>query len=105
MAPKAAERGLEAKRRMPLLARNAVRASDISLPLGKPLSGMREAGRRIHREIRRRTRVVGNFPDGRSALILVTARLRYIAGKNWGTRRYMDMSRLGGLVSYQVLSA
>lgn len=60
---------------------------------------------RINREIRRRTRVVGNFPDGRSALMLVTARLRYIAGKNWGTRRYMDMSRLGGLVSYQVLGA
>jgi putative transposase len=36
---------------------------------------------RIMREIRRRTRVVGNFPDGRSALMLVTARLRYIAGK------------------------
>lgn len=60
---------------------------------------------RINREIRRRTRVVGNFPDGRSALMLVTARLRYIAGKEWGTRRYMDMSRLGGLVSYQVLGA
>jgi hypothetical protein len=37
--------------------------------------------------------------------MLVTARLRYIAGKEWGTRRYMDMSRLGGLVSYQVLGA
>jgi len=60
---------------------------------------------RINREIRRRTRVVGNFPDGRSALMLVTARLRYIAGKEWGTRRYMDMSRLGGLISYQVLGA
>lgn len=60
---------------------------------------------RINREIRRRTRVVGNFPDGRSALMLVTARLRYIAGKEWGTRRYMDMSRLGRLVSYQVLGA
>ena len=28
------------------------------------------------REIRRRTRVVGTFPDGNSALILVTARLK-----------------------------
>ena len=36
---------------------------------------------RIMREIRRRTRVVGNFPDGNSALMLVTARLRSIAGK------------------------
>lgn len=59
---------------------------------------------RIMREIRRRTRVVGNFPDGRSALMLVTARLRYIAGKEWGLRRYMDMGRLGSLVQYQVLS-
>jgi putative transposase len=49
---------------------------------------------RIMREIRRRTRVVGNFPDGQSALMLVAARLRYIAGTRWGTRRYMDMERL-----------
>ena len=31
---------------------------------------------RIDREIGRRTRVVGTFPDGNSALILVTARLK-----------------------------
>jgi putative transposase len=49
---------------------------------------------RIMREIRRRTRVVGAFPDGNSALLLVSARLRYIAGKAWGTKRYMDMNRL-----------
>jgi len=60
---------------------------------------------RIMREIRRRTRVVGNFPDGRSALMLVAARLRYIAGREWGVRRYMDMSKLGGLVSYEVVDA
>src|SRR5688572_16402907 len=34
---------------------------------------------RIIREIRRRTRVVGAFPDGNSALMLVAARLRHIA--------------------------
>jgi putative transposase len=49
---------------------------------------------RIMREIRRRTRVVGAFPDGRSALMLAAARLRYVAGSRWGTRRYMDMDRL-----------
>ena len=49
---------------------------------------------RIMREIRRRTRVVGAFPDGRSALMLVAARLRHIAGTRWGTRRYLDTSRL-----------
>jgi len=49
---------------------------------------------RIMREIRRRTRVVGNFPDGQSALMLVAARLRHMAGTRWGTRQYMDMERL-----------
>jgi putative transposase len=49
---------------------------------------------RIMREIRRRTRVVGAFPDGQSALMLVAARLRYIAGTKWGSRRYLDMERL-----------
>jgi transposase-like protein len=52
---------------------------------------------RIMREIRRRTRVVGAFPDGRSALMLVAARLRHIAGTRWGTRRYMKMERLDEL--------
>ena len=49
---------------------------------------------RIMREIRRRTRVVGAFPDGQSALMLVAARLRHIAGTRWGTRKYLDMDRL-----------
>ena len=39
---------------------------------------------RLNREIRRRTRVVGTFPDGNSALMLVCARLRYVAGTQWG---------------------
>ena len=46
---------------------------------------------RLNREIRRRTRVVGNFPDGRSALMLVVARLRHVAATQWGSRRYLDM--------------
>jgi putative transposase len=50
---------------------------------------------RLMREIRRRTRVVGNFPDGDSALMLAAARLRHVAGTRWGTRRYLDMERLG----------
>ncbi len=49
---------------------------------------------RLMREIRRRTRVVGNFPDGQSALMLVAARLRHVAGTKWGTRRYLDMDKL-----------
>ena len=50
---------------------------------------------RLNREIRRRTRVVGSFPDGRSALMLVCARIRYVTSSEWSTRRYLDMSRLG----------
>jgi putative transposase len=49
---------------------------------------------RIIREIRRRTRVVGAFPDGRSALMLVAARLRHIASTKWGKRRYLAMETL-----------
>jgi putative transposase len=49
---------------------------------------------RVMREIRRRTRVVGNFPDGNSALMLVSARLRHIASSKWGNKKYMSMERL-----------
>ena len=49
---------------------------------------------RLNREIRRRTRVVGSFPDGNSALMLICARIRYVTGNEWSTRRYLDMSRL-----------
>ena len=51
---------------------------------------------RLNREIRRRTRVVGSFPDGRSALMRVCA--RYVTSNEWSTRRYLDMSRLGETV-------
>lgn len=49
---------------------------------------------RLMREIRRRTRVVGSFPDGQSALMLVAARLRHVASTKWGTTRYLNMDRL-----------
>ena len=49
---------------------------------------------RLNREIKRRTRVVGAFPDGESALMLVAARLRYVSGTQWGLRRYLNMSLL-----------
>ena len=49
---------------------------------------------RLNREIRRRTRVVGTFPDGNSALMLVCARLRHVAGTQWGGKKYMNMNHL-----------
>jgi len=49
---------------------------------------------RLMREIRRRTRVVGAFPDGQSALMLVAARLRHVSATRWGTRQYLNMGRL-----------
>lgn len=49
---------------------------------------------RIMKEIRRRTRVVGAFPDGQSCLNLAAARLRHIAGSHWSARRYMNMEPL-----------
>ena len=49
---------------------------------------------RLNREIRRRTRVVGAFPDGNSALMLVCARLRHVAGTQWGCKKYMNMEHL-----------
>lgn len=52
---------------------------------------------RLNREIRRRTRVVGTFPDGNSALMLVCARLRHVAGTQWGNKKYMSMKHLEAL--------
>jgi transposase-like protein len=49
---------------------------------------------RIMKEIRRRTRVVGSFPDGNSALMLAAARLRHIAGTKWSAVCYLNMKRL-----------
>ena len=49
---------------------------------------------RLNREIRRWTRVVGTFPDGNSALMLVCARLRHVAGTQWGNKKYMNMKHL-----------
>lgn len=48
----------------------------------------------IMREICRRTRIVGAFPDGHSALMLCGARLWHIAGTKLGTKRYLSMKAL-----------
>ena len=49
---------------------------------------------RMNREIRRKMWVVGAFPDGNSALMLVCARLRHVAGTQWGCKKYMNMKHL-----------
>src|SRR5271163_3674207 len=49
---------------------------------------------RIMKEIRRRTRVVGAFPDGQSCLNLAAARLRHIVGTAWSAKCYMNMRPL-----------
>lgn len=49
---------------------------------------------RLMREIRRRTRVVGSFPDGNSALMLAAARLRHVAGTIWSSKKYLNMEPL-----------
>jgi len=51
---------------------------------------------RIMKEIRRRTRVIGSFPDGESALMLVAARLRHISDSKWSERKYLNMDLLIG---------
>ena len=53
---------------------------------------------RLNREIKRRTKVVGTFPDGESALMLVCARLRYVASSNWGSKRYLNMEHLNSML-------
>lgn len=57
---------------------------------------------RVNREIKRRTRVIGTFPDGESALMLVCARLRHIASNSWGTKRYLNMKHLADLMRDEI---
>ena len=53
---------------------------------------------RLNREVKRQTKVVGTFPDGQSALMLVCARLRYVASTDWGTKRYLNMKHLTSMI-------
>ena len=59
---------------------------------------------RLLKEARRRTKVVGAFPDGKSALMLVAARLRHVSATSWGLRKYMNM-RLLEMQEKQAVSA
>lgn len=53
---------------------------------------------RLNREIKRRTKVVGTFPDGESALTLVCARLRHVASSEWGSKCYLNMEHLKSML-------
>lgn len=53
---------------------------------------------RLNKEIKRRTKVVGTFPDGQSALMLVCARLRHVASSDWGNKRYLNMEHLRSMI-------
>lgn len=54
---------------------------------------------RLNREIRRRTRVVGSFPDGNSALRPICARVRYATPANG--RRDATATCQGSVRTYQ----
>ena len=60
---------------------------------------------RLLREVRRRTRVVGAFPDSHAALMLVSARLRHVSGTKWGTHKYMNMQLLNEMDQEAAYSA
>ena len=54
---------------------------------------------RVLKEVKRRTRVIGAFPDGESALMLTAARLRHVASSKWSTKKYLNMDFLKELES------
>lgn len=60
---------------------------------------------RLLKEARRRTKVVGAFPDGHYAFMLVAARLRYVSATTWGTRKYMNMKLLDEMDKQKKYSA
>ena len=47
-----------------------------------------------YRSTVRRTKVVGAFPDGKSALMLLATRLRHVSATSLSLRKYMNMRLL-----------
>lgn len=58
---------------------------------------------RLNREIKRRTKAIGAFPDGQCSLMLVCVRLRHVAGTEWGVKRYMNMDHLKEMVIQKMI--
>ena len=57
---------------------------------------------RVNREIKRRTKAIGAFPDGQSALMLVCARLRHVAASAWGAKKYLNMQHLYDMYDMEI---
>ena len=72
----------------------SLRSGEALAPQDQALARFTMADLFVEPEIRRRTRVVGAFPDGQSALNLAAARLRHIAGTAWSTKRYLSIELL-----------
>ena len=53
---------------------------------------------RINLVIKRRTKVVGTFPDGESTLMLICAHLRHVASPDWGMKRHLNMDHLKSMI-------
>ena len=65
------------------------------IPTGALAPDQDEQRNRAHRpRDQEEDEAVGTYPDGNSAVMLVSARLNYIAKHEWGKRRYLDMSKL-----------
>ena len=56
---------------------------------------------RVNREIKRRTKAIGVFLDGQSALMLVCARLQHVSSSEWGSKRYLNMDHLRSMISVE----
>ena len=54
---------------------------------------------RLMREIRRRTRVVGAFPDGKVGADAGGGPATTCRRNEWGTKRYLQMNRLAEIVA------
>ena len=60
---------------------------------------------RLLKEVRRRTKVIGAFPDSHAALMLVSALLRHVSATKWGTHKYMNMQLLNEMDNEAAYSA
>ena len=58
----------------------------------------------LNRDIQRRTRLIGTFPDGNSTRMLVCVRLLDVASTLWGNKKYMSMKRLEAICDHATIA-